>query len=662
MNDSGRRLAVGIDVGGTFTDIAAVSPSGEIVSAKVLSVAADRAAGVEAALDAVAVGTGAVARMVHGTTVVTNLLLERRGARVVMCVTAGFTDIAELRRQNRASLYDLTKQHPEPLVPPERVIGVHERITPGTIRVALTESECARVAAEVISLNPEAVAICFLHAYQDSRHEIMLRDAVREAAGRAGIDCEIACSHEVFPEIREYERMTTTAAEVYARPVLHRYLSTLTKRLSVRSLPALQVMTSAGGTLPAAVASERAASLALSGPAGGVTGAAAVLRALGIDDALTIDIGGTSADAGLIVGGEPLVERGSDIGGIPIALPRVLVEAVAAGGGSIGWLDEGGALRAGPESAGADPGPACYGLGGALPTITDAHVVVGNIAPGGWSGGVSISRELAEQAIGKLATAAGVSLEQAAGALIATADATMARALRRISVERGIDPRDVVLVSFGGGGPLHACGLAEPLGITRIVIPPFAGVLSAVGLAIAAERREFLTSVIAQLNGATSADVAEWIARAQAGEALAVVPGDEGGQEHGSEFTVRRWLRTRYAGQGHELDLPLLDGDDGESLVSRFTEMHIARTGFALSRPVECISLRTALTGSPSPVRFQRIPRAGEPELPGVDDGREMTRETVGPAVVQLVDATMRVAPGWTAKALPIGGWMMERR
>lgn len=652
----GSEVATGIDVGGTFTDLAAIAKDGTVVTAKVLSVSADRAAGVLAALQASALSPSSVAYIAHGTTVVTNLLLERRGARVVACVTAGFTDVLELRRQERAALYDLTKHHPAPLVPAADVVAVAERMGPESVIEPLTSDAMSRVVREVVARRPDTVAITLLHAYANASHEVQLANALQTALSNAGMSCDVICSHAVLPEIREYERLTTTVAEAYARPAVRAYLATLGDRLRAHHFPAPRVMTSAGGTLPADTAAQHAASLALSGPAGGVTGAGAVARELGIATALTIDIGGTSADVGLIVDGEPLVERGGTVAGAPIALPRVLVEAVAAGGGSIGWIDDGGALRAGPESAGATPGPAAYGAGGTRPTVTDAHVVLGHIAPGSWSGGVTISHTNAHRAVATLAEPLGVSVERAAEALIATADATMARALRRVSVERGINPRDAALIAFGGGGPLHACGLAEQLGMQRIVVPPFAGVLSAVGLALAPERRERVTSFVRLANAIDPAEFSALLSH----EAHAL------GATAAADTTTQWWVHARYEGQGHELDIPVQPGDDAATVSQRFTERHMRRTGFTLDRPVECISIRTSVAKAPWPVQFKRPLRdSTTTRTPApaddIDDGAELTRQLHGPSVVRLPDATMYVADGWVATALPTGGWMMER-
>jgi N-methylhydantoinase A len=342
---------IGVDVGGTFTDLVAIAADGAISVRKVLSTPSDQSEAVASALEGF--DASKVDRIVHGTTVATNALLERKGARVVLCATRGFTDVIALRRQDRASLYDLSVHHPAPLVPRELVVDVDERIAPEGVVRPLPAVERRRVAEAVRALKADIVAICLLHSYANPSHERDLRDEIR----RELPDVDVVLSSDVFPEIREFERTTTTVAEAYLRPRVAEYLRRLSDRLEGAGFVAPAVMTSSGGMTPARDASYKAAQLALSGPAGGVVGAAMVLDRLGIDQALTIDIGGTSADVGLILGRQPRVEPGGAVAGIPIALPRVLVETVSAGGGSIAWIDDGGALRVGPTSAGAAPGP-----------------------------------------------------------------------------------------------------------------------------------------------------------------------------------------------------------------------------------------------------------------------------------------------------------------
>ncbi len=634
--------AVGIDVGGTFTDLAAIDADGAVHAHKVLSTPADQSEGVAAALDAFGAARGSISRIAHGTTVVTNLLLERRGARVVLCATAGATDLLELRRQERAALYDLAAHHPTPLVAPIDVVAVQERLEPESVRVPLTDEEIARVVAEVVARAPEVVVVSLLHAYADGAHEQRLAQAL--AAALPGI--EVVCAHQVLPEIREYERTATAVAEGYARPAVARYLARLGDTVAQRGHPAPSVMTSGGGMRTAAEAARAAASLALSGPAGGVVGAAAVLRAAGFERALTIDIGGTSADAGLILDGEPLVEAGGEVAGVPIALPRVLVDTVSAGGGSIGWIDDGGALRVGPRSAGAMPGPAAFGRGGTLPTVTDANLVLGRIVAHRMSGGVALDVDAARRAIRALAERLGVTMERTAGAMVNIADAEMARALRRVSVDRGIDPRSCVLMAFGGGGPLHACALADLIGAARVVVPPHAGVLSALGLAMAPERREAATSVMRRTSALDAGRVQE-LAAALAAQV---------------EGAVRAWTaRVRYVGQGYELDVPFVPGDDGASIASHFRARHEVRYGFVLDRDVEVVAMRHTASAHAERVRFARhgTPTWNAQAL--LDDGTTCNAVVAGEAVITLPDATVFVARGWTAHALPVGGWLLER-
>jgi len=640
-----------VDVGGTFTDRAALTPDGRVVAHKVLSTPGDQGEGVVASLDGLTTRADAI---IHGTTVVTNLLLERRGARVALVTTAGAEDVLFLRRQDRVSLYDLSRHHPAPLVAREDVIAVAERLvvrdqgTNGTRVVApiaeeaLDADEIARVVDATLARSPDIVLVALLHSYADAGHEQALAAALR--AARPGV--EVVTSAEVLPEIREYERFATASAEAYARPAVLRYLERLTERLHAAGQPAPSVMTSGGGMQPAATAARHAAALALSGPAGGIVGAAAVLRALRASaphasasaatfaDALTIDIGGTSADAGLILAGEPLVEAGGEVAGVPIALPRVLVDTVSAGGGSIAWIDDGGALRVGPRSAGARPGPVAFGRGGTEPTVTDAQLVLGRIVARGMSGGVSLDAAAARAAVGTLAAKLGSDVERTARAILAIADAEMARALRRVSVERGVDPRHCALVAFGGGGPLHACALADALSMPCIVVPPFAGVLSAVGLALAPERREAAMSLLMPASQLTAAHLASMDHRLS--EML-----------EGSER--RSFARMRYRGQGHELEIPVhagAGGDGGSALAARFAEAHAARYGFTLPSDAEVVALRHEAGEPARRVRFQR---------------EEAADAVTGPATLALSDATLFVAEGWTAIPLDIGGWLLER-
>ena len=624
---------VGVDVGGTFTDLVAIDARGRVETRKVLSTPADQS---EAVLDAVrALGASRIERFVHGTTVATNMLLERKGADVALCVTRGFTDVLHLRRQNRASLYDLAADHAPPLAPSHLTVAVPERIEPQGVTVPLT-ADAARAVAEALSAltpRPRVAAVVLLHSYRNPGHERVLRDAIRKRLP----DIDVVLSSDVYPEVREYERAATTVAEAYLRPGVASYLQNLRDRLAHDSTVARAgVMTSNGGMRSIEEAVAGAAQLALSGPAGGVVGAAAIARDLKIDRALTIDIGGTSADVGLVLDGRPLVEPGGLVADVPIAMPRVLVETVSAGGGSIAWVDDAGALRVGPRSAGAVPGPVAFGRGGTQPTVTDAHVTLARITDARMSGGVRIDAEAATKSVGALARRLKDTAERVAAAIIATADATMARALRRVSVERGVDPRDCTLIAFGGGGPLHACGLAELLGIRRVIVPPYAGVLSALGLAMTPERRERMSSVMQRLD--------DWDDDARRGllEELA--------RSTPAELSRRSWLaRMRYAGQGHELDVAVSPKQSARAIAAAFTEAHEARYGFTLAIAIEVVSVRVVAEGSGRSVRLGRT------------KGRTAERVR-GPRSMTLPDATLFVARGWTATMLGAHAWELRSR
>ena len=491
---------LGVDVGGTFTD-AVLLEDGWLRTAKVPT-ASNQEESVLAA--ARAVGAESVERFSHGTTIATNALLERKGARTAFVCTEGFEHLLHLRRQNRAHLYRLCAEHPAPLVPLERCHGVRERMGPDGVLVPLELGTLPAVDAE-------AIAVCLLFAFRDSTHERAVAEELRRRLPRA----HVVASHEVAPEFREYERASTTAADAYLGPLVARYLRALADACRAEGLPEPLVMRSSGGVATVDEAAEHAALILVSGPAAGAVGAARVARLAGFENAISFDMGGTSTDVCLIAGGR--IERTAErsVAGLPIRLPMVDVHTVGAGGGSIVWLDAGGALRVGPESAGADPGPACYGHGGERATVTDANLLLGRV-PECLAGGIELDRAAAEQALEGLDPAA----------VVAAVDAEMLRALRVVSVERGHDPRDFALVAFGGAGPLHACALADELEIEAVLVPAAAGVLSALGLVASDERRDRVRSYVCPLE--------------EAGE----LPG-EGEAE------------LRYRGQSFELTVPL---------------------------------------------------------------------------------------------------------
>jgi len=648
---------VGVDVGGTFTDLVAVRPDGALDIRKVASTPQDPSIGLFRALEAL--GTEAIDVLIHGTTVATNALLERRGARVVLVTTAGFEDLLWLRRQDRAALYNLARDHPAPLVARADVIGVAERMGPDGPIQELSDGEIARVTAAVRALAPEAVAIAFLFAFRHFEHERQLAVALRGALP----DIPVAASHEVLPVFREYERTSTTVAEAYLRPKVAAYLGKTAALSDQHGVKSLRIMTSGGGTLGPEQAARRAASLALSGPAGGVVGARLVGAAVDAHDLLTLDMGGTSADASLVSGGVALSEGAAAVAGVPLALPAILIETVSAGGGSIAWLDEGGALRVGPRSAGAEPGPACYGRGGNEPTVTDACLILGWLDPAyPIADSVRLDRAAAERALATL----GTDISAMAAGIVDVATAVMARALKRVSVARGIDPRGMALLPFGGAGPLFGCALADALGMSRVVIPPHPGVLSALGLAAAPERVDVLASLHRALHDLKNGDLAKAFQPLDAA-ASAALPRAE----------LTRFVDCRFAGQGYEVTVPA-PRDDPATIATAFRAAHRARHGHADSdQAVELVNLRVVAERPVPPAPLGRrtgvgIPSAGRRMIVTRDGKRVRAdvwplgelpagREIKGPAVLAGPDATGLIEPGWRGVVHASGAVMLER-
>ena len=563
---------LGIDVGGTFTD-AVLLADGRLRTAKVPTSARQEESVVAAAA---VVGATNLERFTHGTTVATNALLERKGARTAFVGTAGFEHLLHLRRQTRAHLYRLCLDHPEPLVPLERCYGVRERIGPGGVLEELDLASLER-------FNAEAVAVCLLFSFRDPAHERRVADELRRRLPGA----RVVASHEVSPEFREYERASTTTVDAYLGPVVARYLGALAGACRAVGLPEPLVMRSSGGVATVAEAAAHPAWALVSGPAAGAVGAAEIARRAGLERAISFDMGGTSTDVSLVAAGE--AERAGEraVAGFPLRLPTVDLHTVGAGGGSIAWHDAGGALRVGPESAGADPGPACYGRGGTRPTVTDANLLLGRL-PERLAGGVELDRGAADRALAGMDPAA----------VIEAVNAEMLRALRVISVERGHDPRELGLVAFGGAGPLHACALAEELGIDTVLVPAVAGVLSALGLVASDERRDRVTSYVRPL-----AEIEE------------------------SELPAQGEADLRYVGQSFELTVPL-----GADLAETFHRAHAEGYGYAdRGRAVELVAVRTAEV------------RPG----PGLELPPGEPLEVSGPDVVALEGATCWIPRGW---------------
>ena len=580
---------LGVDVGGTFTD-AVLLDGGRVRTAKVPTAARQEESVLAAvrAVGAAGLRSVPVERFAHGTTVATNALLERRGARTAYVGNEGFEHLLHLRRQTRAHLYRLCEPHPEPLVPLARCHGVRGRLGPDG------ELEPLDLATLPDLGDAEAVAVCLLFSFRDPGHE----EAVAAELRRRHPGVHVVASHEVAPEFREYERASTTAADAYLAPVAGRYLRALATGAREAGLPEPLVMQSAGGVASVEEAAAHPATILVSGPAAGVVGAGLVARRAGFENAIAFDMGGTSTDVCLLPGG--LAERVAErvVGGFPIRLPTVDLHTVGAGGGSLVRLDAGGAIRVGPESAGAHPGPACYGAGGGA-TVTDANLLLGRL-PAELPGGLVLDRDAAAAALAGIDPAA----------VVEVVNAEMLRALRVVSVERGHDPRDFALVAFGGAGPLHACALAEELGIEAVLVPEAAGVLSALGLVASDERRDRVVSHVRPL-----AEVRD-------------LPS-------GGEADLR------YRGQSFELTVPLQP-----DLGAAFHRAHEERYGYAdPSREIELVAVRTA----------DVVPG------PEISLAAAERRTVTGPELVELPGATCWVPDGWRGETNADGTLVLTR-
>lgn len=656
-------LRVGVDVGGTFTDLVALAADGGIEIRKVLSIPVDPAAGVFEAVDAIPRTAPAVASLVLGTTIATNALLERRGARLALVTTAGFEDVLWLRRQDRASLNDLSRDHPPPLVRRDDVVGVVERMGPMGVVTALASDAITQVVAAVGQRQPESIAIALLFAHLHADHECRLAEALRDAFPHI----PVVCSHEVLPVFREFERFSTTSAEAYLRPLVSGHLAAMATQARERRIDEFRVLSSGGGSLSAEVASHAAASLALSGPAGGVVGARMVGAAVERENLLTLDMGGTSADASLIQGGEARREGASVVGGIPLALPAVLIETVSAGGGSIAWVDDAGTLKVGPESAGARPGPACFGHGGTKPTVTDACLVLGWLDRA-WSlaDGVRLDPGAAAQALAPLARQLGMDIPGVASGMVAVATAVMARALKRVSVARGVDPRRLALMPFGGAGPMFGCALADLLGMRTVIIPPHPGVLSALGVAAAPERIELVASLPAPASWDRHRLLGQYNTLEQ--QAHRSFPGEW--------EAMHRYADCRFAGQGYEITVPLTSGEP-DGLEAGFRAAHRSRFGHeGVGGVVEVVSVRLVLERTGHAVVLTRRSGVGRP-TPGrrriVIRGASVDAQVwplgelpanlriAGPAVLAGPDATALIEPGWRGVIDRSGAVLVER-
>jgi N-methylhydantoinase A len=648
-------MLLGVDVGGTFTD-AALLDGGRLTTAKAPSTPHDQSEGVleavTAALKAAQAEAADVERFVHGMTVGTNALLEGKVARTALVATEGFTDLEELGRQARPELYRLCVGHPPPLVPPELRIAARERCGPDGVLQELDEDAMER---ELRGLDVDAVAVCLLWGFRHQDHERKIAELIPD-----GI--HVSTSHETAGVFREYERCATTVVDAALSPLLRKYLGRLSERAIAVGLPKPEIMLSGGGVADASTAARHGSWTVLSGPAGGAVGAALMAEQAEAPGAVCLDMGGTSCDVSVAREGRVASTGGREVGGRALALPMVDVHTVGAGGGSIAWRDAGGALRVGPRSAGADPGPACYGRGGTEPTTTDANLLLGYLDPDSpLAGGVELDRKAAERAVGKLAQELGLSTKETAAGIARVAGTEMARAVRVMTVERGVDPRELALLAFGGAGALHAAAIADELDMTKVLVPSASGVLSAVGLIAAERRRDLVESVL------LSGDELTTEAAGAVVERLAARGREELGEP---DAEIRAAYDLRYAGQAFELTIPGEEKPDPDTLRTAFDEAHDERYGYSdPDAALELVTVRVAAALEAAELPAQEHAEAelrksreaifeGEPQATRVVKG--VPEELDGPAIVELAEATVVVPPGWRATSVP-GGLQMER-
>ncbi|MCB9450507.1 MAG: hydantoinase/oxoprolinase family protein [Anaerolineaceae bacterium] len=651
-------MHIGVDIGGTFTDLV-LSVEGRLAIHKLLSTPHNPADAMLDGLTAITPGgLAALERVAHGSTVATNAILERKGAKTALITTGGFRDILAIGRQNRPELYALQPQLPPPLIPRRWCYEVPERLDyTGAVLTPLDVTALDTVLDDISTQGIEAVAVCFLYSYVNPAHEQAVRTRILERGLLA--EWQIALSSDVLPEFREYERASTVALDAYVRPVMSRYLQNLEDRLPENTL--LRIMKSDGGMVSAGKAREQAVQTALSGPAAGVIGAFHVAGLAGFDHILTLDIGGTSTDVALCPG-HPARRPESEIDGLPLRIRLLDIETIGAGGGSIARLDAGGALRVGPESAGADPGPIIYGRGGAQITVSDANAILGRLdADHFLGGGMALDTAAAEAAVNILAEQMSLTPEAVALGVIQVANVNIDRALRRVSIARGYDPRDFTLVAFGGAGPLHACEVAERLDIPTVLVPRYPGVMCALGLLVADVALDYSQSVLQPVSAATldmiEGQLAAMLAQAAADLEREGIPADRR-QLHAS-------LDMRYSGQAYELTVPLTDSRTVAGLQTAFHAAHERAYGHALpERPVEVVNVRLQAVGMTEKPVFTAEPlheSDGAEALIGhkrTADGRLALYERerllpgtrfTGPALVFQLDSTVYIAPDWTA-------------
>jgi N-methylhydantoinase A len=675
---------LGVDVGGTFTDLCLYDIStGRLEFAKTASTS-DQSEGVvrgiRELIERLDIPPSAIDFFIHGTTVATNTLLQRSGARTALVATAGFRDVLQIGRQERPHLYDWRIQRPEPLVPRHLRFEIRERVLhTGEVLAAIEYGELDALVERVRAADVEAVAVCLLHSYANPVHE----KAVGEALTTALPDTAVALSHQVLPEFKEYERMSTTAINAYVAPVMRRYLGRLEREIAALDISSdVHIMQSNGGTTTGRSATDSPVRTILSGPAAGVIGGVILANRAGQRNTISVDMGGTSFDVCLSYQGEVRRTSEAEIERLPIKVPTVDIHTLGAGGGSIAWIDPGGGLRVGPQSAGAHPGPASYGEGGESPTVTDANLVLGRLNSERFLGGrMSLHPDLARQAIADhVATPLGLGVEEAAEGVVRVVNAAMIKGIRVVSVARGYDPRDFCLMAFGGAGPLHAAELAEELGIPTVLVPIAPGLTSSLGLLLAERRHDYVRTLLRR---------GDEIAPAEIGSVFATMETEALGQMRregveSRDVTLVRTADMRYRGQGFELDVVVASGElsdnDLSAAYERFHEAHTRAYGYANKDPIELVNLRvTATSGSARP-ELPSKPLDGSPNPPDALDGRRPVffrdrfvstpiydRRRLdpgdsidGPAVVEQLDSTTLVWPKGTVRVDKLGNLLLE--
>ncbi len=673
-------MRLGIDVGGTFTDVVLIDDrSGRIHYTKVLTTPRNQAEGViqgiERILETTATSMADVEYMVHGSTIGTNALIERKGAKTGLVTTEGFRDVLEIARIERpdAGLYDMTVDLPEPLVPRYLRVEARERVgADGRVVIPLDEDSVRQAVAYLKQEGVESVAVCLLFSFLNPAHEQRVREICQELYPEA----YVSLSSEIAPEFREYERTSTTVLNAYLQPIVDRYLNSLVGQLRERyGHTDVRIMQASGGSMTVEVARRHAVHTVNSGPAGGVVAGSYVGRLVGDSQLITVDMGGTSFDIGLVDRGNPRVHSEGEFEGYPVKVPMVDVHAIGAGGGSIAWVDRGGALNVGPISAGADPGPACYGLGGDAPTVTDANLLLGRLNPAYFLGGhMPLDPDLARRALeAHVARPLGISVEEAAHGIIRLVNANMVKGISVSSIERGYDVRDFTLVAFGGAGALHAVELAEALGMKKVIVPPYPGTFSALGLLVSDTRHDYVQTVALHEREATPEALLDIFLRLER-QGLEQLREERVPEEH---IEVVWSADLRYEGQSYELNTPVvhsgrqLTAEDVVATVRRFHELHRRVYEYASEEEsVEFVSLRVTAVGrvpavslsagdmadaDPSPALKERRPVyfAGAGFVPSPIYDRARLRPgnvIVGPCLVEEVASTTVITPGSWAR------------